>query len=334
MDRIQHGFIGSSPAMAKAIEFARKAARSDAPVLIQGESGTGKEILAQTIHRNSGRFGRPCLAVNCANLSAELLVSELFGHERGAFTGADRLKLGKFELANHGVLFLDEIGEMESGIQAKLLRALEQGEIERLGGGTPIKVDVRVIAATNRDLRAACKAGTFREDLYYRLNILPFKLPPLRERREDIPALVMHFIREFGEKTEVPVTAISLAAEELLCMQDWPGNVRQLRNVIQNAAVMGSENGIIEVEDLSLDLLAVDAAPEPGINQQPAAEAADKLDAVAHQAVRRYVLQAYEDAKGNRTKLAQIIGRHPKHLPRLLDKLGLSHLKRAKMQTA
>jgi len=226
MGTLQHNFIGDSPAIAKALQFAGKAARSSAPVLIQGESGTGKGILARVIHQNGPRRQHRCVAVNCATLTGELLVSELFGHERGSFTGADRQKLGKFELADKGTLFLDEIGEMHTSVQPKLLRALEEGEIDRLGGRDSIVVDVRVIAATNRDLKSACKRGEFRRDLYYRLNVLPITIPPLRQRREDISALIRYFICKFGDETEPPVTGISPEAEAMLRRYDWPGNVR------------------------------------------------------------------------------------------------------------
>src|SRR5205823_10539882 len=193
----------------KALQFAGKAARSSAPVLIQGESGTGKGILARVIHQYGPRRQHRCVDVDCATLTGELLVSELFGHEKGSFTGADRQKLGKFELADKGTLFLDEIGDMDITIQPKLLRALEEGEIDRLGGRDSILVDVRVIAATNRDLKSASKHGEFRRDLYYRLNILPITLPPLRERREDITALIRYSITQFRDATEPPVPDIS-----------------------------------------------------------------------------------------------------------------------------
>src|SRR5947199_3960506 len=204
MGTLQHNFIGDSPAIAKALQFAGKAARSSAPVLIQGESGTGKEILARVIHQNGPRRQRRCVAVNCATLTGELLVSELFGHEKGSFTGADRQKLGKFELADKGTLFLDEIGDMDITIQPKLLRALEEGEIDRLGGRDSILVDVRVIAATNRDLKSACKRGEFRRDLYYRLNLRPITIPALRERRDDTPPLILYFTSKFGDQPEPP----------------------------------------------------------------------------------------------------------------------------------
>jgi len=316
MGTLQHNFIGDSPAMAKALQFAGKAARSSAPVLIQGESGTGKGILARVIHQNGPRRQHRCVAVNCATLTGELLVSELFGHERGSFTGADRQKLGKFELADKGTLFLDEIGEMHTSVQPKLLRALEEGEIDRLGGRDSIVVDVRVIAATNRDLKSACKRGEFRRDLYYRLNVLPITIPPLRDRREDIPALIQYFISKFGDETEPPVTGISPEAEAMLRRYDWPGNVRELRNVIHRAILLGS-GGIIRVEDLEGSL---EPDGDPLLDEKT-------LDGAVLKAMRRCLLEAYEEAQGNREKMGRIIGRHPNNIPRLLEKFGLGHLK-------
>src|SRR5439155_18500157 len=300
----------------KALQFAARAARSNAPVLIHGESGTGKEILARVIHQTGPRRHGSCVPVNCATLTGELLVSELFGHEKGSFTGADRQKLGKFELADKGTLFLDEIGDMDISIQPKLLRALEEGEIDRLGGRDSISVDVRVIAATNRDLKWASKHGEFRWDLYYRLNILSITLPPLRERREDISALIRHFISQFGDETEPPVTAISPEAETMLRRYDWPGNVRELRNVIHRAILLGSD-GIIRVEDLEGSL-------EP--NGAPLLDE-NTLDGAVLKARRRCLLEAYEEAQGNREKMGRIMGRHPNNIPRLLEKFGLGHLK-------
>ncbi len=284
--------------------------------MIQGESGTGKGILARVIHQNGPRRQHRCVAVNCATLTGELLVSELFGHERGSFTGADRQKLGKFELADKGTLFLDEIGEIHTSIQPKLLRALEEGEIDRLGGRDSIVVDVRVIAATNRDLKSACKRGEFRRDLYYRLNVLPITIPPLRERREDSPALIRYFICKFGDETEPPVTGISPEAEAMLRRYDWPGNVRELRNVIHRAILLGS-GGIIRVEDLE-GSLEPDGAPL--LDEKT-------LDGAVLKAMRRCLLEAYEEAQGNREKMGRIIGRHPNNIPRLLEKFGLGHLK-------
>src|SRR5207249_162829 len=229
---------------------------------------------------------------------------------------ADQRKLGKLELANKGTLCLDEIGEMHISIQPKLLRALEEGEIDRLGGRDSIVVDVRVIAATNRDLKTACKRGEFRRDLYYRLNILPITIPPLRERREDIPALTRYFISKFGDETEPPVKSISPEAEAMLRRYDWPGNVRELRNVIHRAILLGS-GGIIRVEDLEGSL---ESEGDSLLDEKT-------LDGAVIRAMRRCLLEAFEEAQGNRKKMGRIIGRHPHNIPRLLEKFGLGHLK-------
>ena len=312
---MDHDFIGRSPAISTAVGFARRAARSDVPVLIQGESGTGKELMARAVHQNSRRRERAFIAVNCATLSRDLLVSELFGHERGAFTGADQKQTGKFERADGGTLFLDEIGDMDIAVQPKLLRALEQREFERLGGRETISVNVRLIAATNKDLESACRDGEFREDLYYRLNVLRVTLPPLRERREDIPALIRDFISAFGTEIQPAVTGICPEAEAILYKYDWPGNIRQLRNVIHGAILMGSGE-TIEVADLPPEILhSRTSAP------------ASTLQAATDQAMRQCVIKAFAAAGGNRQKVAEIVGCHPKTLPKLLDKLGLEHLK-------
>jgi DNA-binding NtrC family response regulator len=314
---MDHDFIGRSPAISTAVGFARRAAHSDVPVLIQGESGTGKELMARAVHQNSRRREHAFIAVNCATLSRDLLVSELFGHERGAFTGADQKQTGKFERADGGTLFLDEIGDMDISVQPKLLRALEQREFERLGGRETISVNVRLIAATNKDLESACRDGEFREDLYYRLNVLRVTLPPLRERREDIPALIRDFISTFGTEIQPAVTGISPEAEAILYKYDWPGNVRQLRNVIHGAILMGSGE-IIEVADLPPEILH---------SRTAAPCRASSLQAAADQAMRQCVIKAFATAGGNRQKVAGIVGCHPKSLPKLLDKLGLEHLK-------
>jgi two-component system response regulator HydG len=215
-------------------------APTDATVLLLGESGTGKELLARAIHDRSARHGRPFLAINCSALSDTLLESELFGHVRGAFSGASTSRLGVFEEASGGTLFLDEIGDISAAMQVRLLRALQEGEIKPVGSTEIRKVDVRVVAATNRDLEAAVKAGIFRQDLYYRLHVVPLELPALRERREDVPLLVHHFLRRYAEKFGKPVTQVSPAALEALQAHSWPGNVRELENVVQRAVVLAS----------------------------------------------------------------------------------------------
>ncbi|HEX5020867.1 MAG TPA: sigma-54 dependent transcriptional regulator, partial [Candidatus Binatia bacterium] len=234
-----HLIIGSSPKMSQVAELAKKAAKSNATVLLLGESGTGKEIFARNIHNWSERKSRPFIAINSVGLSKELLESELFGHEQGAFTGAHRRKVGKIELAHGGTIFLDEIGDISFELQAKLLRFLQEREFERVGGVTPIAVDVRIVAATNRDLQAALKQGSFREDLYHRLNVISLRLPPLRERKEDIPVLAHYFLKKFSTETGRSVSTITEEALGSLMAYDWPGNVRELANVIERAVVLG-----------------------------------------------------------------------------------------------
>jgi len=235
--------------MKRAAELAHRAARSAATVLLLGESGTGKEVFARAIHDWSERRDRPFVAINSVGLSNELLESELFGHEQGAFTGAHRRKRGRLEVAHGGTIFFDEIGDLARELQAKLLRFLQEREFERVGGVAPISVDVRVIAATNRDLERSVKEGLFREDLYHRLNVVPITLPPLRERREDIQALAHHFLRKHSRAIGRSVTAIPHEAQERLQKYEWPGNVRELANVIERAVVLGS-SGSISIEDL------------------------------------------------------------------------------------
>ena len=241
---------GESPKMRQAIETAKKAAASRSTVLLLGESGTGKEIFARAIHNWSERRAEPFIAINCVGLSKDLLESELFGHEKGAFTGAHQLKKGKMELAHGGTVFLDEVGDISAELQTKLLRFLQEREFERVGGTQPIHVDIRVIAATNRELSSSIKEGRFREDLYYRLNVIPISLPPLRERREDIPVLAKYFLRRFALETKKKFAGITAEAEARLVAYGWPGNVRELANVIERAAVLG-QGPEITVEDLS-----------------------------------------------------------------------------------
>ncbi len=237
--------IGRSEPMQKVFQTIVKVAKSDATVLIRGESGTGKELVARAIHFNSPRAEKPLIEISCASFPETLLESELFGYEKGAFTGAVARKVGRIEMANTGTIFLDEIGEISASVQTKLLRVLQEREISRLGGTESIKVDVRVITATNRDLEAAMEEGQFREDLYYRLNVIPIILPPLRDRRDDIPLLIDHFIRKFSKLNQKPLMQISDAAMELCMEYDWPGNVRELENCIENAVVLGEGDKIL-----------------------------------------------------------------------------------------
>ncbi|RKX98455.1 MAG: sigma-54-dependent Fis family transcriptional regulator, partial [Spirochaetes bacterium] len=241
--------IGKSPAMKKVFETIELVAPSKANVLIYGESGTGKEMIADAIHHNSPRRDKPYIKVHCAAIPETLLESELFGHEKGAFTGAVARKRGRFELANHGTIFLDEIGELSLQMQVKLLRVIQEREFVRVGGEESIKVDVRIISATNKDLKEAVKNGTFREDLYYRLNVVSIYVPPLRERKDDIPLLVHKFIEEFSKENNKQIDGITNGALQALISYDWPGNVRELRNVIESIVVL-TKNKIITEEDI------------------------------------------------------------------------------------
>jgi two-component system response regulator AtoC/two-component system nitrogen regulation response regulator NtrX len=254
--------IGSSKVMRDLFDLADRVAQADVTVLIQGESGTGKELLAREIHRRSNRGGGPFVALNCAALPEHLIESELFGYEKGAFTGATAMKRGKFELAHGGVLFLDEVGDMSLSTQAKLLRVLETRRVERLGSTVSLEVDVRIVSATNKDLAAEITQQRFREDLYYRLRVVLLRLPALRDHREDIPLLVQQFCRMLGEKHGRPSVVVSKEALELLRSAEWKGNVRELKNVLEGALVMSRSDTLLP-EDFSIDFLGPDAGREP-----------------------------------------------------------------------
>jgi two-component system, NtrC family, response regulator AtoC len=304
---------GESPKMREAIETAKKAAASRSTVLLLGESGTGKEVFARAIHEWSERRREAFIAINCVGLSKELLESELFGHEKGAFTGAHQLKKGKMELANGGTLFLDEVGDISAELQTKLLRFLQEREFERVGGTHQLRVDVRVIAATNRDLTSAIRAGRFREDLFYRLNVIAIPLPPLKERKEDIPVLAQFFLRRFASETKKIFARITEAAQMRLAAYEWPGNVRELGNVIERAAVLG-EGPEIGVEDLP-----------PGIRW---AELESTVDGFSYRcavdaARAEVVKKALAHAKGNRAAAARILGLHKTHLLNLIKTLRI-----------
>lgn len=304
---------GESPKMREAIETAKKAAASRSTVLLLGESGTGKEVFARAIHQWSERRGEPFIAINCVGLSKDLLESELFGHEKGAFTGAHQLKKGKMELADGGTLFLDEVGDISPELQTKLLRFLQEREFERVGGNQQIRVDVRVIAATNRDLTSARKEGHFREDLYYRLNVIPIALPPLRERNQDIPVLAKYFLRRFASETKKILTGITAEAEASLVAYQWPGNVRELGNVIERAAVFG-EGPDITLEDLSPRISSTEVkGTEDGLSYRRAVDAA-RADIIK---------KALAHTNGNRAAAARALGLHKTHLLNLMKSLGI-----------
>ncbi len=273
--------VGDAPSMHEVYKSIGQVAGRDVAVLVTGESGTGKELVAAAIHRHSGRAGRPFVALNCAAVPETLLDSELFGHERGAFTGATNRSLGRFERADTGTLFLDEVGEMGLGAQAKLLRVLETGEIERVGGAAPVRLDVRVIAATNRDLGKEVAEGRFREDLYYRLNVVRIHLPPLRERVEDIPLLASHFVRRYSRLFHKDVDGLAPGAAEQLATQPWPGNVRELENTIKRAVILARRPQLT-----AQDVLAAHDAPRRE-------DRVDRLAVLSHE-----LLQAIGDAQG------------------------------------
>ena len=299
--------------MKLAMETAKKAAASKSTVLLLGESGTGKEVFARAIHQWSDRSGEPFIAINCVGLGKELLESELFGHEKGAFTGAHQLKKGKMQLAHGGTVFLDEVGDISAELQTKLLRFLQEREFERVGGTQPIHVDVRVIAATNRDLSSAIKEGRFREDLYYRLNVIPISLPPLRERREDIPILANYFLRRFALETKKNFTGIEVDAEAKLVAYEWPGNVRELANVIERGAVLG-QGPEITLEDLSPRVVYSEAEGSPdGLSYRTA------VDAARANVIRR----ALATTHGNRAAAARLLGLHKTHLLNLMKSLRI-----------
>lgn len=311
--KLDHQMVGESESMRQVYALLSRVAPSSSTVLLLGESGTGKELAARAIHLNSPRASKPFVAINCATLTESLLESELFGHEKGAFTGAIIQKRGRLELAQGGTIFLDEIGELSPSIQAKLLRALQTHEFERVGGTRPIKVDVRTIAATNRDLTAAIKAGQFREDLYYRLNVVSIPMPPLRERRQDIPLLATYFVAEYSRKCKRRVTGISAEARRLLSAYDWPGNVRQLENAIERAVVLGVTELIVP-EDLPETIFESDSLPD-----QPPAGYHDTI----REAKRQLVSKTLEQTGGNYTEAAKLLGIHPNNLHRLVRDLKL-----------
>jgi Nif-specific regulatory protein len=311
---LDQDLIGEGPRMKEVWRILARVAPTDSTVLVRGESGTGKEIAARALHRQSPRARRPFVAINCATLSENLLESELFGYERGAFTGAVERKAGKLEVADSGTLFLDEVGEIPLSLQAKLLRVLQEREFERLGSTRTQRVDVRVIAATNRDLEKAIREGTFRDDLYYRLNVISVTLPPLRERREDVPLLASHFAATFSRKLGRQVAGFTPEARACLLRYSWPGNVRELANAVERAVVLG-EDDLIRPEDLPEAVL--EAAPASGGGPVP------RYHDALNEMKKRLILGAVEQADGNVTKAAELLDLHPNYLHRLISNLGL-----------
>lgn len=314
VDRRYSLVTGNSPKMIDAIDAAKKAAASRSTVLLLGESGTGKELFARAIHNWSERKDRPFVAINCVGLSKELLESDLFGHEKGAFTGAHQLKKGKVEIAHGGTIFLDEIGDVSSELQTKLLRFLQEREFERVGGTQPIRVDVRIIAATNRDLQSAMKEGRFREDLYYRLNVVPIKLPPLRERKDDIPDLARFFAIRFAKEAKKPNMEIDELALAKLCAHDWPGNVRELANTIERAVVL-AQNSVLQFDDLA-----------PSTATGDMRSSSERLS--YHQAIeghrRNVIIEALARTQGNRAAAARLLRLERSYLLKLMKTFQIS----------
>jgi DNA-binding NtrC family response regulator len=313
------GMVGESPCLGEVFRVLAKVAPTDSTVLVTGESGTGKELLVRALHANSHRVGKPFVPVNCGAIPRELLESELFGHEKGAFTSAVRSRQGRFELAEGGTIFLDEIGDMDLSLQVKILRALQEKEFERVGGGKTLKADVRIVAATNRDLEAEVKAGRFREDLYYRLNVIPLHLPPLRERGEDILLLAEHFLCRFcRQKARTPLT-FSPEARQLILAYPWPGNVRELENFMERLSIL-CENDVITVDDLPQKILDhAGVAPPPvatvsvpaGFRWPRLADLSDKsmgLKEFLDTLEEKLLIEALERAGGVKNQAAELLG--------------------------
>jgi len=312
------GVIGDSPQMREVIERLKRIAPTNATVLIHGETGTGKELVAQAIHQNSPRKNKPFVALNCAALSENILESELFGHVKGAFTDASSDRVGKFEYAHGGTMFLDEVGDMPVATQIKLLRVLENGEITRVGSNEPIKVNVRILSATNRDLEEAIEAGTFRRDLYHRLKVVTIRLPALRERREDIPMLIDYFLKQFTSLHHKQIRGVSAAARHRLLGFDWPGNVRQLRNVVESMVVVDYD-GLLDVDDLPEELAD---APAPS-------ESADSACLVPlvgrplEEIEKLFIAETLRVTGGNREEAARTLGIGERTLYRKIKQYGL-----------
>jgi two-component system nitrogen regulation response regulator GlnG len=336
--QLEKTIIGSSPAMSEVYKTIGKVAPSDMTVLIQGESGTGKELIAKAIHYNSRRLGKPFVALNCAAIPKELLESELFGHEKGAFTGATDRKPGKFEQANGGTIFLDEIGDMPLDLQAKILRVLQEREVVRTGGSQSLSVDVRVIAATNQNLEDMVRRREFREDLFYRLNVVPILLPPLRERSEDIPLLADYFLQKTCNELEVPVKRCSAEATRFLSSYAWPGNVRELENTIKRAVILSSDPILSQAdftglraergsdrladEEVSLEEL-VDIKLRASLVNMDKMESGDVYTMVLEQVERPLIRFVLEKTRWNQVKAADILGINRNTLRKKITELGI-----------
>jgi two-component system response regulator HydG len=306
--------IGRSPAMQRVFDVLGQISATNATVLIQGESGTGKELIARALHNHSPRRARPFVPLNCAALSEGILESELFGHERGAFTGADQMRHGRFEYAQRGTLFLDEVGDMPMTTQIKLLRVIEQREIMRVGSNVPIKVDVRLVAATNQNLEALVREKRFREDLYFRLNVVRINLPPLRDRPDDVPLLIETFLRDFARQHQKNAASIRPAAMEILCSYGWPGNVRELMNCIE-AMVVTTKSDVLDLADIPPHISSAPAPARSGMDIPPGMSM-DEVEKI-------YIQRTLELARGNREEAARILKIGERTLYRKLEKYGL-----------
>jgi two-component system nitrogen regulation response regulator NtrX len=317
----RHQMVGESPALRQIWDAIKRASPTNATVLLLGESGVGKELVARSIHRNSLRSRERFVQVNCAAIPEELIESELFGHEKGSFTGATEKQIGKFEQADRGTIFLDEVGDMSAKTQAKVLRVLQEGEVERLGSARTIKVDVRVIAATNKDLEAEIEKGTFREDLYFRLSVIPIRVPPLRDRREDIPALVRHFVDLFSRENNRKPPRFTPAALEYLQKARWKGNVRELRNTVERLLIM-TPGDSIDIDDLR-DVVRADAkaaaAPEPNERDRPGT-----LREFKESAERAFLVDKLRENAWNISKTAEVIGTPRSNLYKKLEQYAIS----------
>jgi two-component system response regulator HydG len=312
------GVIGNSSAMHAVVAKLRQIAPTSAAVLITGESGTGKELAAKALHINSPRKNKPFVPLNCAELSENVLESELFGHVKGAFTGADRDRIGRFQSANGGTLFLDEIGDMPIAIQIKLLRVLESGEIVRVGSNEPLKVNVRLISATHRDLANAITDGQFRQDLYHRLKVVSVKLPPLRERRDDIPLLLDHFLKDFNQSHGKTITVITPAVRKVLTAYAWPGNVRELRNTVESMVVIDID-GRLDLDDLTEDLQALTTS-----TRSDGASGVDSLVGKSLEEIEKhYIIESLKRTSGNREEAAKVLGIGERTLYRKLKEYHL-----------
>jgi two-component system, NtrC family, response regulator HydG len=321
------GMVGNSSRMHEIIARLKDIAGTSATVLIQGETGTGKELVAKAIHTNSPRKHKPFVAMNCTALNENLLEDELFGHEPGAFTGAERLRKGRFEHANGGTLFLDEIGDMPPTLQAKLLRVLENQEVYRIGSNEPIRVNVRLLSATNRDLEAAVAAGAFRQDLYFRLKVVTIKLPPLRERREDIPLLALHFLKEFSQRHGKDVRDIAASVRRAMAAYDWPGNVRELRNLIESMVVQ-DHDGVLDMDDLQEG----DTLHHFPRADRSASGATGLVGRPLTEVERYYIEQALRLTDGNREEAARILGIGERTLYRIIQDWKLQDRMREALQ--